>query len=462
MINQAIFRAYDIRGNSQSDLSSTIAYKIGFCFAKLNINGANNLICVGRDGRLSSPELCNALINGLSSAGAKVIYIGIVPTPALYFADQKFSPIGSIMVTGSHNPKNDNGFKMLKNSLPFFGDMIQELKKEIEKYDWPEIDPERENSDLEEVNIQEEYISRLLEQVTINPKLKIGFDPACGSAAEITKMLCDKMPCASFIINDKIDGNFPAHDPDPTVPKNLEQLIKLVETKNLDVGIGFDGDGDRIGVVTNKGNILFGDQLLCLYAKAVLLKHPEAKIIADVKASGTLFDYVEQIGGKAIMWKTGHSFIKSKMKEEQALLAGEMSGHIFFADRYYGFDDALYAAVRLIEIMSNENITVDMMMQMLPKAYSTPEIRIMTEDSTKFETIEAIKKQALSEGKVFNDIDGLRVSTSHGWWLLRASNTQPAIIARCESSSKEGLKILKQSLKEILIKHGINLTYTGL
>lgn len=458
MINQAIYRAYDIRGNSQRDLSPILAYKIGFCFAKLTVSNKNNLICVGRDGRLSSPILCNSLINGLKSAGAKVIYIGIMPTPGLYFADQKFSPAGSIMVTGSHNPKEDNGFKMLKNSLPFFGDMIQGLRQEVENYDWPNIDLEVEISDIQEINIRDEYVSRLLGGATIASGLKIGFDPACGSAGEITKMLCDKMSCSSFIINDEIDGNFPAHDPDPTVPKNLEQLKKLVQANNLDAGIGFDGDGDRIGVVTNKGNILFGDQLLCLYAKAVLQQHPNAKIIADVKASGTLFDYVEDLGGTAIMWKTGHSFIKSKMKEEKALLAGEMSGHIFFADKYYGFDDALYAAVRLIEIMSEENITIDEMMESLPKAYSTPEMRIMTDDATKFQTIEEIKKQALLGGKKFNDIDGLRVTTEHGWWLLRASNTQPAIIARCESSSAEGLEILKQELREILAGHGINLT----
>jgi phosphomannomutase len=381
-----------------------------------------------------------------------------VPTPGLYFADQKFSPAGSIMVTGSHNPKDDNGFKMLKNSLPFFGEMIQELRQEIENYAWHEFNPEEETSDIQEINIRDEYVSRLLEGANISSGLKIGFDPACGSAGKITGMLCDKIPCSSFVINDEIDGNFPAHDPDPTVPKNLEQLKKLVATEGLDVGIGFDGDGDRIGIVTNKGNILFGDQLLCLYAKAVLQKHPKAKIIADVKASGTLFDYTEKLGGKAVMWKTGHSFIKSKMKEEKALLAGEMSGHIFFADRYYGFDDALYAAVRLLEIMSEENITLDEMRESLPKAYSTPEMRIMTDDATKFQTIDKIKKQALLEGKKFNDIDGLRVTTEHGWWLLRASNTQAAIIARCESSSEAGLEMLKQELKEILIKYGINLS----
>jgi phosphomannomutase len=456
MINQAIYRAYDIRGHSERDLSPTIAYKIGFCFAKLNIKD-NNLICVGRDGRLSSPNLCSGLINGIRDAGGKVIYIGITSTPTLYFADQKFSPCCSIMVTGSHNPKDDNGFKMLKNGLPFFGKMIQELSKEITNKHWEKVNPLKDVSDIKEIDLTDEYITRLLDGAIIDSDLKIGFDPACGSAARITKLLCNRLPCTSIVINGEIDGNFPAHDPDPTVEKNLDQLKNLVKTEGLDVGIGFDGDGDRIGIITNKGNMVFGDQLLCLYAKSVLKNYPKGKIIADVKASGVFFDYVTELGGQAIMWKTGHSFIKAKMKEENSLLAGEMSGHIFFADKYYGFDDALYAAVRLIEIMSTEDSTIDEMIEMLPKAYNTPEIRIMLDDTMKFQIIDKIKRQLLSEGKIFNDIDGLRVTTDQGWWLLRASNTQAAIIARCESSSPESLELLKQNLKNILFQHGIDI-----
>lgn len=454
MINPAIFRAYDIRGNSDKDLSAEIAYKIGFCFAKTVIVSENKLVCVGRDGRLSSKELCNSLIKGVKDGGGEVKYIGLVATPTLYFADKKFTPAGSIMVTGSHNPKDDNGFKMLKASSPFFGEMIQDLKNQIAEFNWPKIVIEGDY--LREVtDIRDQYIERILQGREINKNLKIAFDPANGSGAELTSLLCDKLSCETFIINGKIDGNFPAHDPDPTIAKNLEQLKEFVLENNCDFGIGFDGDADRIGVVTGKGSMVFGDQLLCLYAKDIVSKYPKAKIIADVKASGTFFDYVKQVGGEPIMWKTGHSFIKSKMKETGAKLAGEMSGHVFFADEYYGYDDAIYAAVRLIDILSNSAESIDEMIAKLPKAYATPEMKLYVSDESKFGIIEKIKQVVKSQNLDFIDIDGIRVNTKNGWWLLRASNTGPAIIARCESPTKEGLQILLNDLKELLMGYGV-------
>jgi phosphomannomutase len=334
--------------------------------------------------------------------------------------------------------------------------MLQELKIMIEKFDWEDIEIKTSHKE-EIIDIKEQYIERIILNRNINKNLKIAFDPANGSGGELTSILCNKLPCQTFMINEKIDGNFPAHDPDPTIAKNLQQLKDYVLKNNCDIGIGFDGDADRIGVVTKKGNFIAGDQLLCLYAKDVIAKIPKAKIIADVKASGSLFDYVEKIGGIPIMWKTGHSFIKAKMKEIDAKLAGEMSGHIFFADEYYGYDDALYAAVRLIDIISNSYESIDDMIEKLPKTYNTPEIKLAVSDETKFAIIDNIKTLIQAQKINFIDIDGLRATTKHGWWLLRASNTGPAIIARCESSTEEGLQSIKNDLKKILLQHNLDL-----
>ena len=461
MINPAIFRAYDIRGNSNTSLSPEIAYKIGFCFAKNVIadytGNTRPLICVGKDGRLSSDSLCSALIQGIKASGAIVKYIGLVPTPALYFADKIFSADGSIMVTGSHNPKDDNGFKMLKSNNSFFGPMIQELKQQIEELDDITVNITDQNYEEEIIDIKEQYITRILQGREINPNLKVAFDPANGAASEMIKTLCQKLPCNSFVINEEIDGNFPAHDPDPTITKNLDQLKDFVLANNCDIGIGFDGDADRIGVITKEGLFVPGDHLLCLFAKDVIAKNPGATIIADVKTSNILFDYVKTLGGAPIMWKTGHSFIKTKMKEAGAKLAGEMSGHIFFADDYYGYDDALYAAIRLIDIISNSDGTLDEFLSNLPKVFNTPEIKIPVKDEIKFTIIEEIKGLIKNNGMEFVSIDGVRVNNHNGWWLLRASNTGPYIIARCESYTKEGLSSLQQDLSKVLSKFGITL-----
>ena len=459
MINPVIFRAYDIRG-SNNNLSPELAYKIGFCFAQIVLSGSSeaesNFICVGRDGRLSSEVLCNALLQGIRATGANVKYIGLVATPTLYFADKIFSSPGSIMVTGSHNPKDDNGFKMVKNNTPFFGLMIQDLKKQIEEFNWHNIEI-KDNYVQEYIDLKEQYIDRILLNRKFSKNLKIAFDPANGAAGELTSILSRKLPCQTFIINEKIDGNFPAHDPDPTIPQNLDQLKNYVLENNCDVGIGFDGDADRIGIITKKGVFVHGDQLLCLYAKDIISKSPGAEIIADIKASGVLFDYVREIGGVPIMWKTGHSFIKAKIKESGAKLAGEMSGHIFFADEYYGYDDGLYAAVRLIDIMSNSLESIDDMIEKLPKVYNTAEIKLAVNDAIKFKIIDSVKELIKDRNIDFVDIDGLRVTTRYGWWLLRASNTGPAIIARCESSTERGLEIIKNELEGILSRYNINL-----
>ncbi len=460
MINPEIFRAYDIRGHSNKDLSPEIAYKIGFCFAKIAIFKKKsehlNLICVGRDGRLSSEELCNALLQGIKAAGVPVKYIGLVATPTLYFADKYFAAAGSIMVTGSHNPKDDNGFKIVKSNASFFGLMIQDLKKQIEEFNWGNINLK---NDYEEkpVDINRHYIQRILFNRKIKANLRVAFDPANGSGGDITSMLCSKLPCQTFMINEKIDGNFPAHQPDPTISSNLEQLRDCVLENNCDVGIGFDGDADRIGVVTKNGSFVDGDQLLCLYAKNILAKIPRAKVVCDIKVSEGVFEYIEKIGGVPIRWKTGHSFIKAKMKEANAKLGGEMSGHMFFADEYYGYDDALYAAVRLIDIISNSSESLDDMIAKLPKTYRTQEMKFSVSDELKFKLVDNIKKLLQIEKKWFINIDGLRVPSGDGWWLLRASNTGPAVTVRCESPTKEGLESVKAELKQVLDEYSIKI-----
>lgn len=457
-VPEFIFRAYDIRAKYGEALTEEIAFKIGYCFAKSSIQPGNKQICVGRDGRLSSPALCQKLLMGLHAGGAEIAFLGVVPTPALYFADKKFGAAASIMLTGSHNPKDDNGFKIIQNGAPFFAGKIQQLKDMIADEQWSKLGPFAEDVPFKEIDIMEEYLARITNDINTDSKLKIAFDPANGATCEFVKKLSEILPCEAHIINSEIDGNFPAHPPDPTVPKNMAQLIDFMKNNSCDLGIGFDGDGDRIGVVTASGRVLFGDEILCLFAKDVLATSPGASIIADVKASGVLFDYITQHGGDPIMWKTGHSYIKQKMRESGALLAGEMSGHIFFADKYYGYDDALYAAMRLIDIVSKSDQSLDEMIAKLPKAFNTPEMRIAVDEEKKFKIIEKIADQAKANGVDFIDVDGLRVNKQNGWWLLRASNTQPAIIARCEADTEQGCKEIQLELKSILKKHNVDIS----
>ncbi|WP_218460220.1 phosphomannomutase/phosphoglucomutase [Rickettsia sp. TH2014] len=472
-INKEIFRAYDIRGNSLKDLTEEVDYKIGFCFAEMTITEDNNKICVGLDGRLSSPTLCKALELGLTEAGAEIINIGVVPTPVLYFADKQFMSAGSIMVTGSHNPRDDNGFKILQNGKSFFGDQIQDLlarvldnhvipapsciipaKAEIQINTNGDMDSRFRGNDIEYGhNIQSKYLKRILEGININPKLKVAWDCGNGATGDIVEELKKYLSNKNIIINSKIDGNFPSHHPDPTNPANLQELIKLVKEQNCNLGIAFDGDGDRIGIVSGNGKILFGDQILCIFAEDILKENPNATIIVDVKASQLIVDRIKSFGGNPIIWRTGHPFIKSKMLETKALLAGEMSGHIFFADKYFGFDDAIYAALRFLDLLSKSDKTLDEIIEDLPKSYSTPEIKIFVPSRLKLQIIKEIKEKLLEEKIEFSDIDGVRVNTEHGWWLLRSSNTESIIVARVESASKEGLEEIIAIINKYLEKY---------
>ncbi|AFC71215.1 phosphomannomutase/phosphoglucomutase [Rickettsia australis] len=474
-INKEIFRAYDIRGNSLKDLTEEVAYKIGFCFAEMTITKDNSKICIGLDGRLSSPTLCKALELGLTDAGAAIINIGVVPTPVLYFVDKQFMPAGSIMVTGSHNPRDDNGFKMLQHGKSFFGDQIQDLLAKVLNSHvmptTPYVIPTKAGIQINTSgdmdfcfrghdiyyghNIEHKYLRRILEGININPKLKVLWDCGNGATGNITEELKKHLTNHNIIINSRIDGNFPSHHPDPTNPANLQELIKVVKEQNCDLGIAFDGDGDRIGIVSGGGKILFGDQILCIFAEDILKENPSVTIIVDVKASQLIVDRIRSFGGNPIIWRTGHPFIKSKMLETKALLAGEMSGHIFFADKYFGFDDAIYAALRFLDLLSKSSKTLDEIIEDLPKSYSTPEIKIFVPSRLKLQIIKEIKEKLLEEKIEFNDIDGVRVNTEHGWWLLRSSNTESIIVARAESASKNSLEKIIAIINKYLEKYGL-------
>ncbi len=387
----------------------------------------------------------DAVCRGIIDSGLSVLDIGLGPTPMLYYAAYTQKAVGGIMVTGSHNPPSHNGFKFVFQNKAFYGDAISELKTIVERGELAEG-----KNTLEKRDIREEYISVLLKAYDGTRELKVAWDAGNGATGEIMAELTKRLAGKHIALNEKIDGTFPAHHPDPTVAKNLEQIIGVVRAEKCDVGIAFDGDGDRIGVVDDEGEILWGDQLLMIYAADILREKPKATIIADVKASGALFEEVERLGGTPLMWKTGHSLIKSKMAETGAPLAGEMSGHLFFADKYYGYDDALYAAVRLLGVLSRSGKKLSDLRKALPKRINTPEIRFECDDLRKFAVIDEVKARLQQYGAKFSDVDGVRVSTTDGWWLLRASNTQAMLVARCEAENDQGLERLKQDLQKQL------------
>jgi phosphomannomutase len=445
-------REYDIRGVVGKTLSGEDAFAIGRVFGSIVKRAGGAKVAVGYDGRLSSPMLEERLVAGLVACGMEVIRIGCGPTPMLYFASYHFAADGAVMVTGSHNPPDYNGFKSMIGKKPFFGADIQKLGQMAAAGDV--VEEAQGSSRL--VDISEEYVARLLKDYDGGErKLKVVWDPGNGSGAEITKMLAARLPGTHVVINGEIDGRFPAHHPDPTVAKNLEQIIAEVARQGADLGIAFDGDADRIGVVDNEGHILFGDQLLVVLARDVLKNKPGGTIIADVKASQVLFDEVAKAGGQPLMWKTGHSLIKSKMAETGAPLAGEMSGHIFFADKWYGFDDAPYSAVRLLGIVARMSETLSAVRDAMPKVINTPELRFDCAEDRKFVVVQEVKDRLAADGAKVQDVDGVRVLTDDGWWLLRASNTQAVLVARAEAKSAEGLERLKAGIAKQLEASGL-------
>jgi len=451
-----VLREYDIRGVIGETLGPDDARAIGRGFGTLLRRAGGKLVAVGYDGRVSSPILERALVEGLTASGCDVRRIGLGPTPMLYFAEASAEEVdGGIQITGSHNPANYNGFKMVFQGRPFFGADIQEIGRLAAEGDWADG-----TGSVETLEVIDAYIDALVGALDgLDPdrlgQLRVGWDAGNGAAGPALEKLVARLPGKHFTLFTEVDGNFPNHHPDPTVPENLEDLRRLVAEKNLDFGIAFDGDGDRIGAIDGQGRIIWGDQLLMIYAEDLLGRMPGATIIADVKASRALFDRVAELGGKPLMWKTGHSLIKSKMKETHAPLAGEMSGHIFFADVYYGFDDALYGAVRLIAAAARLGKSVTELRSAMPEMLNTPELRFQVDESRKFAAIEEVKQRLARTDAEVNDTDGVRVTTPDGWWLLRASNTQDVLVARAESYSQEGLDRLLAQIDEQLEASGL-------
>lgn len=445
--NQHILREYDIRGTIGKNLSAQDALEVGRRFGTWLSQQGEFLVCLGRDGRLSSPELHAHLTQGLREAGVTILDIGVGPTPMLYYAVKTTPAFAGIMITGSHNPKDDNGFKITLKTRPFFGQAIRDLAHQaFVKSD--------QLGDVEHIDVRDSYVKRLAhDYIKPGKRLKLAWDPGNGAAGEIVNLLVQYIDAEHIIINSKIDGNFPNHHPDPSVDKNLEQLRAVIQEHNCDAGIAFDGDADRIGVLDEQGRAFMGDQILMVFAQEVLSRLPGAKIIGDVKTSQAFYDLIPALGGQALMCRTGHSFVKIMAQEEQAALAGEVSGHIFFSDQYYGYDDAIYAAVRFINILQGAGQSCAEIYDQLPVFFSTPELRIECPDELKFSVIDAMVQDFKARGIDFSDIDGLRYQDEHGWWLIRASNTQPALVGRCESLTPEGLKALKQNLDENLSKH---------
>ncbi|MBH1942780.1 phosphomannomutase/phosphoglucomutase [Erythrobacter sp. YJ-T3-07] len=451
-----ILREYDIRGIIGETLEADDARAIGRSFGSMLKRSGGSRVAVGYDGRQSSPVLEHALVEGLTASGCDVVRVGLGPTPMLYYAEASADDVdGGIQITGSHNPPNYNGFKMVFQGRPFFGADIQQLGEVAAAGDW-----EHGTGSVFDRPLIDAYVERLLEGLDgIDPAslatLKIGWDAGNGSAGPALEKLVARLPGEHHVLYAEVDGTFPNHHPDPTVEANLADLRALVADKQLDFGIAFDGDGDRIGAIDGEGRVIWGDQLLMIYAQDLLQRRAGATIIADVKASRALFDHVEAHGGKPVMWKTGHSLIKSKMKETGAPLAGEMSGHVFFADTYYGYDDALYAGVRLIAASSRLGRSVTELRGAMPAMVNTPEMRFQVDESRKFAAVEEVRDRLADSPAEVDATDGVRVTNADGWWLLRASNTQDVLVARAESDSEAGLARLMQQIDEQLALSGL-------
>ncbi len=442
-------REYDIRGVVGKALGPADATAIGRGFATAVRRAGGTRVAVGYDGRVSSVELEAALVQGLTAGGVDVVRIGLGPTPMLYYAEATLEVDGGIQITGSHNPAEYNGFKMVLQHKPFFGESIQWLAKVAAEGDWEEGEGSVSNADIMDL-----YVDRLLENYD-GGAFRIGWDAGNGAAGPVIDKLVAKLPGEHFTIFTEVDGRFPNHHPDPTEEHNLEDLKKLVAEHNLDFGLAFDGDGDRVGAIDGLGRVVWGDQILSILAEPVLLAEPGATIIADVKASQALFDRITELGGEPLMWKTGHSLIKTKMRETGAPLAGEMSGHIFFAHEWYGFDDAQYAAIRLIRAVRQLGGSLTALKDAMPKMINTPELRFQVSDTRKFAVIDEVLDRLEQSGAEVNRTDGARVNTADGWWLLRASNTQDVLVARAEAKDQPGLDRLMGQIDDQLEASGL-------
>ncbi|MDZ7374030.1 MAG: phosphomannomutase/phosphoglucomutase [candidate division KSB1 bacterium] len=443
-VNPNIFRQYDVRGVAERDLTDEVVEQLGRAFGTFMRRKGYRTLTVGRDVRLSSPRLRDALVQGLAATGVEVIDVGVVPTPVLYFSIVHFRVDGGVMITGSHNPIEYNGFKLCEGVASIYGDDIQELRRLIEKGDF-----ESGRGEVRQDDALTPYLRLLGEKFHFPRRLKLVIDAGNGTAGEIASQLFRGYGHDVVCLYCEPDGRFPNHLPDPTIPEYVAELRRKVVELGADLGIGYDGDADRIGAIDEKGAIIFADRLLALFSKGVLARCPGAPIVFDVKCSQALPDFIAQHGGKPVMWKTGHSLLKAKMKELGAPFAGEMSGHMFFADDYFGFDDALYASLRLVEMVAGSGKKLSELVAEIPAFVSTPEIRVDCPDEDKFAVVDELIKHFRREYEVV-DVDGARVLFGDGWGLVRASNTQPVLVLRFEAKTPERLREIGQAFLTVL------------
>ncbi|MFK8039970.1 MAG: phosphomannomutase/phosphoglucomutase [Rickettsiaceae bacterium] len=460
MISSHIFRLYDIRGKV-TDLNYGLVYNIGYHFTKMNIANSNtDKVCIAYDSRLSSRGLLKHLSAGIIAAKGKICALGLIPTPALYFADKYFASAISVMITGSHNPIDENGFKLVKGGISFFGDQIADLRNAIEGdyQDYQEFNAK--NDEYIEFDIRSKYTERILRDIVVNPELKIAWDISNGAASSIVSFLNNSLSNHNIFINKKSDGTFPAHSPDPTKASNLEQLIDVMSSERCDFGVAFDGDADRLVVITKSRQILRGDQLSYVFIKSLLipefnryLKYNGESVVVDIKTSKMIIDKIQSLGVNVVITKTGHPFIKKSMKDAQAIFGGEMSGHMFFADKYDGYDDGIYAALRLIDLVSRFGNVLDQWIEPLLSINSTPEIKIAVNNSAiKFQTIDKMKEYLRDKQIQFNNIDGIRVEYEYGWWLIRASNTEDFLVVRFEANNSNDLESIRSYIISLFIE----------
>ncbi|WP_299983519.1 phosphomannomutase/phosphoglucomutase [Desulfobacula sp.] len=444
-MNPRIFREYDIRGVAGKDIEEEDVVSIGRAYGSLLNQQNKKIVSIGRDCRQTSDKFSQLFIRGIISTGCDVIDIGTCPTPVLYFSIHHLNLDGGVMVTASHNPPEYNGFKLMKGTDSIHGQGLQDIRIIIENKEFVQG-----NGMVSRKDVITPYKDYILNNINIKKPIRIGIDAGNGTGGITALPVLKNLGCEVYDIYCDMDGTFPNHEADPTQKKNQLDLIKLVKEKNLDLGVGYDGDADRIGVVDKNGEVIYGDQLMVIYAREILGRKPGATFISEVKCSMVMYDDIRNHGGNAIMWKTGHSLIKQKMKEENAVLAGEMSGHMFFKDRYLGFDDALYATCRLLEIMADTGLGVDELIQDLPKTFTTPEIRVDCPDEIKFNAVDKIVAHFKAKQQDLIDIDGLRAVYDDGWGLVRASNTQPALVLRFEALTEKRLDEIREEIESVL------------
>jgi len=451
-ISEDIFRAYDIRGVVETALTPDAVTQIGQAFAtEARVRGQGTVV-IGRDGRLSSPDLARALSDGLRAGGCDVIDVGMVPTPVLYYATHKLKTGTGIMVTGSHNPPQYNGLKMMVAGNTFYGDDIKSLYHRI-------IDGNIDSGDgdYQQQDVVPDYIETITSDIQLARPLNIAVDCGNGVAGVLAVELFSKLGCDITPLYCDVDGTFPNHHPDPSKPENLDDIKQAIAVKTLDLGLAFDGDGDRVGIVDDQQNIIWADRQMMLYAADVLERKPGAQIIFDIKSSTNLEHFIEQHGGEPLMWKTGHSFIKAKMKETGAELAGEMSGHIFFKERWFGFDDGLYSAARMLEILSKRNQSSSEVFAELPDSINTPELQVMFEEGEHYKFMERFKQNADFGDADIITIDGMRINFADGWGLIRPSNTTPCLVLRFEANSQAALDDIQARFRQEILKQDSSL-----